>query len=107
MAGRGTQATERRVLKRAFASGRRAKAQCPICGTVHPYQTLVQDWRGVWVCPDCWDPRDPQETILSVADAEILDHPAPLLDQPPDNSVELTDEDGFASTFGAAGARTP
>ena len=107
MAGRGIQSTNRRVLRRAFASGRRAKAQCPVCGLVQKYADLRQDWRGVWVCSDCWDPRDPQETILSVADAEILDHPAPLLDQPPDNSGDLTDEPGFASTFGAGGARTP
>ena len=105
MAGRGIQSTQRRVLKRPFATGKHAKAQCTICGLVDKYLNLRQDWRGVWVCQDCWDPRHPQETILSVADAEILHHPAPLLDQPPDNRVELTDEEGFASTFGAAGAK--
>ena len=105
--GRSTQETQRRVLNRQFASGRRAKAQCPVCGLVGLYTELRQDWRGVWVCQDCWDPRDPQETILSVSDAQILDHPAPLVDDVPDNSVVLTDEDGFATTFGADGAKVP
>ena len=105
--GRSTQETQRRVLNRRYARGDNAKAQCPVCGLVHLYTALLQDWRGVWVCPDCWDPRDPQETILSVADAEILDHPAPLVDDVPDNSGDLTDEEGFASTFGASGAGPP
>ena len=107
MAGRGIQATERRVLKRQFATGAKAKAQCPVCGLVGMYADLREDWRGVYVCPDCWDPRDPQETILSVSDAEQLAHPAPLLDDVPDNTVELTEEDGFATTFGGSGAGPP
>lgn len=107
MSSAGVQPTGKRVLNRQYARGSRAKAQCPVCGLVQPYLELRQDWRGVWVCPDCWDPKDPQEEILSVADAETLDHPQPLVDDVPDNSGELTEEPGFASTFGASGARSP
>ena len=63
LGGRSTQETQRRVFNRQFARGTKAKAQCPVCGLVQKYLDLRQDWRGVWVCPDCWDPRDPQETI--------------------------------------------
>ena len=104
---RGAQSTGRRVYNRRYARGTRTKAQCPICGLVVLYPELRQDWRGVWVCPDCWDPRDPQETPLSVADAQILDHPQTLRDEPPDNRVDLTDEPGFETTFGAGGAPGP
>ena len=93
----GVQETTHRTSRRRYASGKHAKAQCPVCGLVHRYVELRQDWRGVWVCRDCWDPKHPQERILSVADAESLDHPQPLLDEEPDNVVELTDEEGFAS----------
>ena len=63
-----------------YAEGRHAKAQCPICGDVILYKELKRDWRGVYVCPDCLDPRHPQEHILVYADPEALEHPAPLLD---------------------------
>jgi hypothetical protein len=63
-----------------FAEGRKAKAQCPICGDVILYPGLVRDWRGVYVCPDCNDPRNPQEHIHVYADPTALEHPRPLLD---------------------------
>ena len=64
-----------------FAEGRRAKAQCSVCGDVILYRDLQRDWRGVYVCPDCLDPRHPQEHILVYADPEALEHPRPLLDR--------------------------
>ena len=96
--------TARKVINKRFADGDGAKAQCPKCGNVVKYKVLTKDWRGVWLCPDCWDPKDPQETPVSAMDAVVLHHPAPLLDSPPDNTNDLTAEDGFSSTFGATGA---
>ena len=49
---------------RLYSEGRKATAQCPICGDVIPYRDLVLDWRGVYVCPGCNDPRHPQENII-------------------------------------------
>ncbi len=64
-----------------FASGERSKAQCPICGLVVLYPSLVKDWRGTWVCPECLDPQHPQEIPpRDVTDAVQLRHPRPLLD---------------------------
>lgn len=66
--------------RKTYAKGSKAKAQCPICGDVILYRMLVQDWRGVWTCPDCKDPRHPQENIRINVDPEALEHAAPLLD---------------------------
>lgn len=66
--------------QKAYATGHKAKAQCPICGDVIRYLGMVTDWRGVRVCPDCNDPRHPQENVHIFADPEALQHPSPLLD---------------------------
>ncbi len=66
-----------------YAVGKRAKAQCPICGDVVKHNDLVKDWRGTWVCPECRDPKHPQEIPPPqhrVVDAVTLRHPRPLLD---------------------------
>lgn len=85
-----------------YASGKRAKAQCPICGLTCAYAEMTLDWRGVRVCPDCLDPKHPQETPVITADAVALRRPAPLLDTGTTEAVDqLTDEDGFETTFGS------
>lgn len=65
-----------RILSTRFAKGRRAKAQCVVCGLVVPYQSLVRDWRGVWVCSDCNDERPAD--IITYVDAQQLRHPQPM-----------------------------
>lgn len=68
-------------IEARYATGKRAKAQCPKCGLVVRYQELVKDYRGVWVCPDCNDPQHPQEKPpRRVVDAVALRHPQPLQD---------------------------
>ena len=106
--GRSTQETQRRVLNRRYARGDNAKAQCPVCGlgssstppcsrtgAVCGFARIVGT-RATRKRPSCPLPM-----------RSILDHPAPLVDDVPDNTVELTDQEGFASTFGAAGAKAP
>ena len=66
--------------QKKYATGRRAKAQCPICSDVILYKNLVLDWRGVWVCADCRDPKHPQENVQVYADPEALEHAQPLRD---------------------------
>lgn len=64
-----------------FASGHRSKAQCPRCGDVVLYPVLKKDWRGTWLCPECWEIQHPQERPpRDIADAVQLRHPRPLLD---------------------------
>lgn len=67
-----------------FASGRLSVAECPVCSLIVPYRTLEQDWRGVWVCPECNDdPPAPLERAEIPADAEALHHPHPFLNDFP------------------------
>ena len=81
---------------RLFASGRRSKAQCPICGIVVRYTELVKDWRGTWVCPECNDPQHPQEKPpRNVVDAVVLRHPQPLRDK----GLTVIYPNGVASTL--------
>jgi len=76
----GIQPAHVAISHKRYAKGRKAKAQCPICGDVVAYLALVRDWRGVMVCSDCKDPRHPQENIIIHTDPEALEHPSPLLD---------------------------
>jgi len=70
------------ISNQRFAFGHKAKAQCPLCGDVVKYIILRQDWRGQYVCPDCWDPKHPQERQVNVLDTEALHHARVLQDQP-------------------------
>lgn len=78
------------VRSRRFATGKFAVAECPVCSLIVPYRTLVEDWRGVWVCPDCDDePPAVLERAEIPADAEGLAHPKPFLDDyPPEDNVD-------------------
>ncbi len=35
----------------------RVKGECQRCGFVVALQTIRQEWSGLRVCPDCFDPR--------------------------------------------------
>ena len=86
--------------RKTFASGKNAKAQCPICGDVVRYTQMVKDWRGVRVCPCCRDPKHPQETPVVTADAVAIREPSPLLDEGTTDPVEpLEDSPGYWTTF--------
>ncbi len=62
----------------SYATGKHALAMCPRCGFQVRYKTLVQEWTGRWVCPECFDPKHPQLDPTPVpADAIALDHPQP------------------------------
>jgi len=86
-----------------FAKGSKAKAQCGRCGDVVLYKTLKLDGykKNYWVCPDCYDPPEPQEQPVSTADAEALHHPQSLLDTGTTDAVgKLTDSLDGGTTFG-------
>lgn len=63
----------------AYASGRYAWGECQKCGLRFKYLQLRSDghWRHLRVCPDCYDPRHPQERLLRVSDAVALWRPSP------------------------------
>ncbi len=44
----------------AFASGRFSRAVCDRCGQEYKYQQLKKEWNGLFVCPECYEPKHPQ-----------------------------------------------
>jgi len=46
-------------------------AQCSICGRKRKASDLVQNWQGLWRCPEHNEPRQPQDFVRAVADNVI------------------------------------
>ena len=62
----------------AYASGKFAFGLCDYCGQRYPYNVLRKNWRGFKVCPDDYEPKEPQlEPLQFVADAITLEQPRP------------------------------
>lgn len=43
-------------------------AQCFQCGRKYKASSLRKNWQGYWVCPEHWEPRQPQDFARSVID---------------------------------------
>jgi len=43
-----------------FASGKYSYGLCDYCGQRYPYNVLKKNWRGFKVCPDDYEPKEPQ-----------------------------------------------
>jgi hypothetical protein len=62
----------------AYAKGKYAIAICDRCGFRYPYLSLVKEWTGHKVCPECYEPKHPQlEPKRNVQDAQALFEPRP------------------------------
>lgn len=61
----------------AYASGKRASAQCPVCGDVVAYSARRKRWDGLFVCRPCLDPHHPAERRKAFKDAVALKNPMP------------------------------
>lgn len=62
----------------AYASGKHSLGICDICGLRFPYTTLRKNWRGFKVCPEDYEPKEPQlEPLRFTADAQALHEPRP------------------------------
>jgi hypothetical protein len=42
--------------------------QCDQCGLVYKSAQISQRWDGAFVCPFCWEPRQPQDFVRAVPD---------------------------------------
>lgn len=61
-----------------FATGKYAFGLCDFCGQRYPYNVLRKQWQGYMVCPDDYEPKEPQLDPLRVkADAIALRDPRP------------------------------
>jgi hypothetical protein len=43
-------------------------ARCYQCGFKFKASMLKKHWQGYWVCPTCWEPRQPQDFVRAVQD---------------------------------------
>ena len=62
----------------AFAVGKYSEAICDRCGFQYKYLELKEEWNGLLVCKECYEPKHPQlEPTYASADAEALENPRP------------------------------
>ena len=67
----------------AFAVGKYSEAICDRCGFQYKYLELKEEWNGLLVCEECYEPKHPQlEPTYSSADAEALENPRPQASLP-------------------------
>ena len=60
----------------AYANGKFAIAICDYCGFQFPYKTLRKNWKGFMVCPEDYEPKEPQiEPLNYRGDAIALRDP--------------------------------
>jgi len=82
----------------AYASGKFSYGLCDYCGQRYPYNVLRKNWRGFKVCPDDYEPKEPQLMPLQfVADAVSLDQPRPDRVEPMDVYVGAPGDTAFQS----------
>ena len=57
----------------AYATGKFAKALCDRCGFEYKLLELREEWNGLKVCPNCYEPKHPQlEPRKHKPDAQAL-----------------------------------
>ena len=62
----------------AFATGKFSYGLCDYCGQRYPYNILRKNWRGYKVCPEDYEPKEPQLDPLKFrGDAVALYEPRP------------------------------
>jgi len=67
----------------AFAVGKYSEAICDRCGFQYKYLELKEEWNGLLVCEECYEPKHPQlEPTYASADAEALQNPRPQASLP-------------------------
>ncbi len=65
------------------ATGKYSYGLCDYCGQRYPYQILKKNWKGFMVCPEDYEPKEPQLTPLKYrGDAIALENPRPDRTEP-------------------------
>jgi hypothetical protein len=84
-----------------FASGRYAIAICDICGMQYPYKSLRIQWNGIFACPECWSPKEPQlDPPYHAADPQALFNPRPESNKILEAQLPAGPNEANTSTFG-------
>ncbi len=88
----------------AYATGKFALGICDYCGQQYPFNVLRKNWRGFKVCPDDYEPKEPQlEPLRHVSDAVALNQPRPDRAEPLTVYVGAPGDSLFESVGSATG----
>jgi hypothetical protein len=52
-------------------------SQCYECGMKFKDSMLKMHWKGYKVCPEHWEPRQPQDFVRGTTDDQTVPHPQP------------------------------
>lgn len=47
-------------------------AVCDLCGFKYKFSKLRKTWDGLYSCPKCWEPRQPQDFVKGVLDKQSV-----------------------------------
>jgi len=84
-----------------FANGNRSLAICDRCGQQYKYLQLRQEWNGLHVCPECFEPKHPQlDPGYHPADPVALRDPRPESNKILKASSPPGPDDATTNTFG-------
>lgn len=50
---------------------------CDRCGFKRKSFDKRKEWTGLMVCPECWDPRHPQDFVRGTIDRQSVQDPRP------------------------------
>jgi hypothetical protein len=82
----------------SYASGKFAFGLCDYCGQRYPLNVLRKNWRGFKVCPEDYEPKEPQlEPLRFSGDAIALEQPRPDRVEPMDVFVGAPGDTAFQS----------
>ena len=66
-----------------YAKGTHSLAICDRCGWSYPYLSMKVEWNNLKVCPECYEPRQPQDIpAKQTFDPEALYQPRPEVSLP-------------------------
>jgi hypothetical protein len=86
-----------------FASGKYSYGLCDYCGQRYPYNVLKKNWRGFKVCPDDYEPKEPQLDPLHYrGDSIALQQPRPDRIEPVVVFVGVPGDSAFQSVGSAS-----
>ena len=71
-------------------------AICSICGVKMKANEMVRNWQGLWRCPDCNEPRQPQDFVRGIQDVIT-----PPWSQPPEDiDIQICTYNGISAIPG-------
>ena len=82
----------------AYASGKYSYGLCDYCGRRYPYQQLKKNWKGFKVCPEDYEPKEPQlDPLKAKADPIALRQPRPDRVEPVTVAIGGPGDSAFSS----------